>query len=358
MTQDTLAIALDERRALSRRLTRLLALSVLPVVAALLASAVILLLAGGDPLAYYGLVIERGLLRATGFQATLVYSIPMLIVASALIISFRAGLWNLGVDGQVLLGTMVAGVTAPLLAQHMPIELALVIALCLSAVAGALWAIPMAVLKAYQGINEIISGLMMSFLAGSFCAAMIKLVFRDETSYNPQTMTLAADDRLSQLFGSSVNFGLVIAVVLVIGTHLMITRTSFGLRLRLLGLNPSAAQHVGLPVPLLTLLTLCLSGALAGLAGGVDLVGVLGNMKADWNPQYGFAVVPLVFLARMNGYASIAFIFVFSVLEVGSASAATRLGIPMDFTLIVVGLLLAFLALAEYAEQHADRRKD
>jgi ABC-type uncharacterized transport system permease subunit len=216
----------------------------------------------------------------------------------------------------------------------------------------------MAALRAYQGINEIISGLMMSFLASSFCAAMIKLVVGDKSSYNPQTMTLAIDDRLPPLFGSSVNLGIVIALVIIIGTHLMIARTSFGIKLRLLGLNPKAAEHAGLPVPQLTLLTLCLSGAFAGIAGGVDLVGVLGNMKAEWNPGYGFAVVPLVFLARLNGYATIAFIFVFSVLKVGSASAATRLGIPMDFTLIVVGLLLAFLALAEYAEQRVNPRKD
>lgn len=357
MTQETALTSVSDEPGFSQKAQRALVLSVLPIVAALGLSALILMLAGGNPVDYFTFVVERGLLRWTGFQASLVYATPMLIIAAALIVSFRAGLWNLGVDGQVLLGALAAAVSGPILIQYMPVGVALLLVLCLSALAGALWAVPMAALKAYQGINEIISGLMMSFLATSFCTAMIKLVVGDPGSYNPQTRTLAIEDRLPSLFGTSVSIGLLIALAIVIGAHVMITHSSLGLRLRLLGLNPKAARHVGLPVPQLTFGILCLSGAIAGLAGSVDMIGVLGNMKADWNPAYGFATVPLVFLARLNGYAVIGFIFVFSVLKIGSASAATRLGVPMDFTLIVVGLLLAFLALAEYAQQHLGKKK-
>jgi len=105
------------------------------------------------------------------------------------------------------------------------------------------------------------------------------------------------------------------------------------------------------------MVTMCLSGALGGFAGAVDVVGVLGNMQATWSPTYGDAVVPLVFLARLNGYATIVYIFFYAVLHVGSASAATRLGIPQDFTLVLVGLLLVFLALAEFVDQRFNARK-
>jgi len=353
---ESLAPTLHKPTALS--LSRPLLLSVFPVIAALVASGVILMLAGGDPFSYYAYIVKRGLLRPSGFEATLVYAIPMLIIGAALIVSFRAGLWNLGVDGQVLVGTLAAGIAAPWLADRMHFGLALLLTLLIASAVGALWAVPMAALKAYQGINEVISGLMMSFLATSLCSAIIKLVAGDPASLSPQTYSLAVENRLPRMFGTNVNIGLVLALIIIIGCHLMMTRTAFGLKLRLLGLNPRSARHVGLAVPRLTLVTMCLSGALAGLAGAVDVVGVLGNMQAIWNPAYGFAVVPLVFLARLNGFAVIAFVFVFSILQVGSASAATRLGIPHDFTLVLVGLLLAFLALAEFADQRLNSRKD
>ena len=114
------------------------------------------------------------------------------------------------------------------------------------------------------------------------------------------------------------------------------TRTAFGLKLRVVGANPRAAIHAGLPVPRLTVAVFAISAALAGLAGAVDILGVHGNVRADWNPAYGLAVVPLVFLARFNGFASIAFVFLFSVLSIGGESAARRLGVPNFFTLVVV----------------------
>ena len=109
------------------------------------------------------------------------------------------------------------------------------------------------------------------------------------------------------------------------------TRTAFGLKLRVVGANARAAIHAGLPVPRLTVAVFAISAALAGLAGGVEILGVQGNVRADWNPAYGLTVVPLVFLARFNGFASIAFVFLFSVLSIGGESAARRLGVPELF---------------------------
>ena len=94
-----------------------------------------------------------------------------------------------------------------------------------------------------------------------------------------------------------------------------------------------------------------------GLAGAVDIIGVQGNVRADWNPAYGMAVIPVVFLARMNGFAAIAFVFLFSILSIGGESAARRLGVPQDFTLVFVAIVLIVLALAEYYTQHSTRMR-
>jgi simple sugar transport system permease protein len=90
---------------------------------------------------------------------------------------------------------------------------------------------------------------------------------------------------------------------------------------------------------------------LAGLAGAVDIVGVFGNVRADWNPSYALAVVPLVFLARFNGYAAIAFVFFYAVLDIGGESAARRIGVPQHFTLVLVATMFILLALAEWLDQ-------
>ena len=112
----------------------------------------------------------------------------------------------------------------------------------------------------------------------------------------------------------------------------------------------------GLGVPALTVSVFALSAGLAGLAGAIDILGVYGNVRADWNPAYGMAVIPVVFLARMNGWAAITFVFLFSILSIGGESAARRLGVPQDFTLVFVAIVLIVLALAEYYTQRASLR--
>jgi simple sugar transport system permease protein len=134
------------------------------------------------------------------------------------------------------------------------------------------------------------------------------------------------------------------------------TRTAFGMRLRLVGASPRAAIHAGLSVPRFTIAVFAISAGLAGLAGAVDILGTHGNVRADWNPAFSLTVVPLVFLARMNGFASIAFVFLFSALTIGGESAARRLGVPSFFSLVIVALLLIMLGLAEYLDKRNRER--
>ena len=322
-----------------------------PILAALVIAGAILIAAGVDPLAYYGYVLQRGLFSSVGVQQTLTRMAPLLLIAAGLIIAFRAGIWNLGTDGQFLLGAVTAAASGPTLADLMPVSLALLLSLILSTLVAAAWSLLPALLRAYQGVNEIITTLMMTFLGTSFANVLVKLVFLDPATTVPQSRTLAVADRLPRLFGSTVTSGLILGLVVIVIVHLMMTRTAFGLRLRIVGANPRAAVHAGLDVPRLTVAVFALSAGLAGLAGAIDILGVQGNVRADWNPAYGMAVIPVVFLARMNGFAAIAFVFLFSILSIGGESAARRLGVPQDFTLVFVAITLIVLALAEYLAQ-------
>lgn len=331
--------------------TSLVVVTLGPILAAFILCAVALILTGHDPLAYYLYVVERGLFSGQGVQQTLTRMAPLLLHAASLIIAFRAGMWNLGGDGQFLLGAVVAAALAPALITVIPDWATLIVCMLVAMLVGAAWTLIPALLRAYQGVNEIITTLMMTFLGTSFANVLVKLAFLDPATTVPQTRTLPVADRLPWLYGTTISSGLLIGLAAVVLVHLTMTRTAFGLRLRLVGANPKAALHAGLAVPVLTVVVFALSGALAGLAGAVDIVGVFGNVRADWNPAYGLAVVPLVFLARFNGYAAIAFVLFYAVLDIGGESAARRIGVPQHFTLILIATMFILLALAEWLDQ-------
>jgi ABC-type uncharacterized transport system permease subunit len=327
-----------------------------PILAALVLAGCILLAVGVNPLAYYGFVVERGLLSPTGIQQTLTRMAPLLFIAAGLIVAFRAGMWNLGGDGQFLLGAVIAAASAPVLVQVLPAWLALACAFLMATAVAVLWSLVPALLRAYQGVNEIITTLMMTFLGTSFANVLVKLAFLDPATTVPQTRTLPVQDRLPRLFDTTTS-GLLFGLVAIVAVHLVMTRTAFGLRLRVVGANPKAAIHVGLGVPGLTVAVFAISAGLAGLGGAIDVIGVQGNVRADWNPGYAMAVIPAVFLARMNGFAAIGFVFLLSVLSIGGESAARRLGVPHHFTLVLVAIVLIMLALAEYIDHRFTRAR-
>jgi simple sugar transport system permease protein len=165
----------------------------------------------------------------------------------------------------------------------------------------------------------------------------------------PQTGVIPAESMLADLPGTTIHVGVVVALVLVVLIHLLLTRTSFGTRVDVLGANPRAAVHMGVDVPRLIMAAFVLSGALVGLAAAVDIVGVFGFVRADWDPAYGLKVVPLVFLARLNALAVIPFAIFFGILSIGGDYATRRAELPSDFLLIIVGLLLSFMVLAHWA---------
>ena len=341
---------------MARELTAAVLRVLIPVLLALAMGGLILLVLGKDPLAYYGYVLKRGLLSWGGLQETLTRMAPLLLIAAGLIVAFRAGIWNLGGDGQFLLAAVVTAALGPALIDVLPRGLTLVICMIVSMLVGALWSVIPALLKARYGVNEIVTSLMMSFLGTSFANVLVKLFFRDPTTTVPQTRDLPVDDRLPRILDTTIHSGVLIAVAVVILVHLMMTRTSFGLKLQIVGANPAAAVHAGLNVGWLTIATFALSAGLIGLAGSVEILGVWGTVRADWNPSFGLLVVPIVFLARLNGYAVIGFTLFFSALMIGGESAARRIGVPQHYVLVLVALLLIFLALVEYLD-HLRRKR-
>jgi len=327
--------------------------SLVPLLLAILAGGVLLALMGRDPIAFYGTVVERGVFSSTGRQETIIRMAPLLLIAAGLIVAFRANLWNLGMDGQFLLAVAVtAGLTPPLF-NVLPRPVVLVGMLLVGGVAGALWALVPALMKAYYGLNEIITTLMMTFIGVNVANLLVKGPFYkdDPGRVFPATAVIDVDDRLPRLFDTRIHAGVLLGLVGILAVHYLMTRTSMGLRLNVLGASPKSAHHAGLGVAKLTLTTFLLSGFLIGLGGAVELLGVQGTMRADWDPAWGLLVVPLVFLAKMNGWAAIAFVGLFAVLSNGGELATRDAGLPNDFILFIVALILIFMTVTDYLAQ-------
>jgi general nucleoside transport system permease protein len=330
--------------------------ALVPVALALVASGALLAVVGRDPFQFYADMFERGLLDWPGFQESVVRMAPLLLIGAGLIVAFRANLWNLGADGQFLLGAAFAAGLSPIFVDSLGSTLTLVVTIAIAAAVGALWTVIPAVLRGWYGVNEIITTLMMSFIGIALANVLVKGPFRTDVGGVARTDTLPLDDRLPLLGDTLINAGIIIAVAAILAVHLVMTRTSFGMRLRVLGQNPRAAEHAGLHTRRLTVLAFMASGALIAVGGAVEILGLWGSFRADFNPAFGLIVIPLVFLARLNALGAAFFIAAFSVIQIGGESAARKADVSSDVLLALVGLILLFMAVTEYIRARRSAR--
>ena len=327
--------------------------SITPVILALIFGGFLLLALGVNPLDFYRDIWSGGI-ELGAWQDTIMRMAPLLLIAVGLIVVFRANIWNLGMDGQFLLAAAIVAGLGPSMAGHMPKWLLLVSLFAIAAVVGAAWTIIPAFLRARYGINEIITTLMMTFIGTNLANILIKGPFQDFSSNVPQTSTLDFEDFLPTIPGTRIHVGVLVAGAAAIGVWFMMGRTSFGLRLQILGANARAARHVGVDVPRLIVVSFLVSGAFVGLAAASEILGIWGYMRADWNPAFGLLVVPLCFLARMNAIAVIPFVFLLALLTIGGDFATQQAGLSNEFTLVLVGLILLFMSITELLGRRRD----
>jgi simple sugar transport system permease protein len=335
--------------------------SLFAIVAAFAVGGVFLALRGKDPLAAYSILLERGIGTPYGLSETLIRMAPLLIVAAGLLVSLRAGVWNIGIDGQVLVGALVAGVAGSAIVGSVPDPAMWLVAAVAGFLGGLAWAVVPAVLRVRWGLNEIITTLMMNYVALNVTSWLVKGPVKDPAVVPPQTRLIPPEARLPELFGSGVHVGLVVGLLVALLVAVLFRYTVLGFRLDVLGKNRFAAVHAGMPVGRLTMLALLLSGGLAGLAGANDILGVKGLFQGNWDPAYGFAAFALVYLARLTSLWIIPFAWFLSFIAIGGEMMARPLNIPTYFTGMLEGLMLLFFAVAVFLERRyapADRAID
>lgn len=279
------------------------------------------------------------------FSGTLVRAIPLIVLGVAISIAFRAGVFNIGAEGQLLVGAIAAtvvGIGLPQLGF-----LTLVLAMAASILAGAAWAGVAAVLRARFGVLEVISTLMLNFVAANLVSYLVRGPLQEPTRIYPQTSPVAAAAHLPRLWAETrLHLGLFIALACAALAWWVLTRTAAGFRLRTVGASPTAAETTGrVRVGRVTFAALVVSGALAGLAGGMEVTGVTYALYENLSPGYGFSAIAVAILARLQPLAVVGTAFLFAALETGALGMQRDAGVPS----VVASVLEALTILAVVA---------
>ncbi|MCX5253375.1 ABC transporter permease [Streptomyces canus] len=328
-------------------------LTVVLVAVAAGASALLLLLTGGSPSASASAIWTGSLADATGWTTTLLNAAPLLLVAVGACVCASAGTFNIGQEGQVLIGGLAGAWVGLRLA--LPGPTLVVVVMIAAAVGGGAWAALSALMLRFRGVNVPVSTLLMTFLAIQLVTFAVSTPWLQESAQGTSGIAdatsnpLPANARLAgfgQYPSVQLNMGLFIALVAAVGVALVLSRSRWGFRVRMLGLNPLTAKHTGVRVAALGGFTLALSGALAGLAGGLLLVSPIGTnqLQAGLSDNFGWDGLLVALVARNRPLVAVPVSLVFAVLRAGGDFLSAT-GVPYYLVDVVKALLvLAFVA--------------
>lgn len=317
------------------------------------ASALLLVLTGGSPSGAASAIWTGSLADATGWTTTLLNAAPLLLVAVGACVCSSAGMFNIGQEGQVLIGGLTGAWAGLRLA--VPGPMLVVVVMIAAAVGGGLWAALSAVMLRFRGVNVAVSTLLMTFLAVQLVTFAVSSSWLQESAQGSSGIADAASNPLpanarltsfGQYPSVQVNIGLIIALVAAVGVAVALGRSRWGFRVRMVGLNPLTAKHAGVRVAALGGFTLALSGAFAGLAGGLLLASPVGTnrLQAGLSHNVGWDGLLVALVARNRPLTAIPVAFAFAALRAGGDFLSAT-GVPYYLVDVVKALLvLAFVA--------------
>lgn len=286
-------------------------------------------------------------------SATLVRAIPLMLTGCAVAVAFRAGVFNIGAEGQLLAGG--AGAAAVALALPGAGIVAVALALAAGAAAGAGWAGIGALLRARFGVLEVISTIMLNFIALYGVSYLVRGPLQEPTHAYPQSSSIAEGVRLAHVPGAGrLHVGILIALAIALAVGWWLRHTAAGFRLMAVGESPSAAASAGLiDVRRTSTLAFASSGALAGLAGAIEVLGVTYALYEDLSPGYGYTAIAVALLAGLDPWRVVLTSFLFAALEAGAGAMQRDANVPSTLVAVIEALLI----LAVVAAQAIRRRR-
>lgn len=316
-------------------------LAVVGTLTALAVLSALLLVTGHAPGPALRALVSGAVGSGYALSSTIVRAVPLALTGLAVTLAFRAGLLNIGAEGQLLIGASVATAAGALLG-HSPRVLAVPTMLLAATVAGAAWASIAAELRRRFGVLEVISTIMLNFIALRLTEWLVRGPLQEPEHINPQSLALPLTQQLPILFpGTRIHLGVALAVMIAATVWWWLRSSASGFRLRAVGNNPFAAASAGLiSVPRTTLIAFLVSGALAGFAGGVELTGVTYALYENFSPGYGYTAIAVALLARLNPLAVLGTALLFGALEAGASAMQRDAAVPSVVVSVVEATLI------------------
>ena len=306
-----------------------------------------MLICNYNPLEAYQAAVNGAFGNSRKLGETLVKSTPFLMAGLSVAMAFRCGIWNIGAEGQFLIGALTATWFGTKLAAFFPQNPWIAVPLCLgiATLAGGIWGIIPAILKVTRGVNEVISTIMLNYVALHLVSLMIDGGPLQETAQRgPQSDRIVEWVFLPRLFPPHrVHLGIVIAVVLAIVLTFVLFRTAFGYQLRAVGEGAAAAETAGISIVQNTLRVFFISGALAGLGGAIELTALTRRLFLNFSPGYGYTAIAVALLAKLNPLVTVAAALLFGALSTGSYSMQRQVGISDKVTFVMQATILLFV---------------
>jgi ABC-type uncharacterized transport system permease subunit len=339
------------RRSLRARAWAVLAVPALVVILSLLLGAVVILgselIVTGrkfDPMLWftaYSALVQGAYGSTDAVVQTLVYSTPLVLGGLAVAFGFKAGLFNIGAQGQFLVGALGAVIVGVALADA-PAPIAILAATVAGIVAGGVWGFIPGFLKAVSGAHEVVSTIMLNYVAVQLLAALVSGPLKVPKSPSPVTYDVG-NAAFPIIIGDTGHVGIILAILAAGLVWWLLFRTTWGFEIRSVGANPDAARYAGMRPKLLTVATMTFSGGLAGLAGTTVLLGVSHSMTSSFGTTVGFDSIAVALLARSNPLGVLPAALLFGSMRAGAGLMQINAGIPVELVDVLQATILLFL---------------
>lgn len=337
------------------RIGRLLAVPVGAIVLALLVGAVVLVLSSPLvtgrlditlPLRTYWALLEGSVLSFNAMVDTIVNATPLILVGLAVGLGFKAGLFNIGGQGQFLVGALAAAGVGAVLGSSPPL-FAIPVALLAGVIAGAIYGFIPGFLKAYTGAHEVVTTIMLNYVAIQIVGYVVAGPLRAQGASFARTtdvLNAALPPILNQGTGHEAHLGVLIPLIVVPAIWWLLFRSTVGFEIRTVGSNPDAARYAGMKPRRLVVLALTLGGLLAGLAGAIEILGRERYMAAAYSTNIGFDAITVALLGRAHPVGIVFGGLLLGAMRAGAAAMQSQAGIPVQMIDLLQGVILFFLA--------------
>lgn len=313
------------------------------IIMGLLVGAVFLALAGVSPITTYYEMLNGAFGSKYGLSETVVKTIPLILTGLAVAVAFRMLIWNIGAEGQLYMGAIGATWVALLMGNYPP-YIVLPLMFIGGFFFGGLWGLIPGALKAGWEANEIITTLMLNYVAINLCDYLVYGPWKDPDGMGfPLTKQFNENAWLPQFWNTRIHGGIFFALIALVIIYIIMNKSKWGYEIRVIGENIKAAKYAGISVVKNTLLVMMLSGGIAGLAGMAEVSGIIHRLQHGFSPGYGYTAIIVAWLARLNPVAMTVVAFLFGALLVGGDQLQLTLKLPGSMVGIIQGTILFFV---------------